>query len=780
LKRWLPVLIGAGLCLATLATWWPALCNGFINYDDGGYVVQNLHARRGLTWDTVRWAFICTRNGNWHPLTWLSHSLDCQWYGLNPVGHHLTSVLLHVLNTGLLLLVLYRLTGALWRSGFVTALFALHPLRVESVAWVAERKDVLSGLFFFLTLWAYARYAKPPAVRNPKSEVERANLGEAAPVVGIENQQSKIKNPKALNYVLAVFFFALGLLSKPMLVTLPFVLLLLDYWPLERFRHLTLSRLLLEKTPFFVLSALVSVVTLVVQTAGGNTESLPLQFRLSNALVAYARYLGKLMWPQNLAVFYPRPESWPFMSVLGAAALLAGITVLAVWRGRTQRYWRTGWFWFLGMLVPVLGWVAIGEHALADRYTYLPANGLLLALVWGVADLVQGHALARRFVLTAGVLALAACAFTTRSYLKQWANTLTLFEHALQVTRNNHVAYIIAADALRRTPDHNRAGAYCARALLISPASAPAWNLMAVLQADEGKLPEALVCASNGIKARPNWNAEAYFNRATILLELRRNAEAKADFEHAVQMDGEHILSRINLATLLMGEGHLDEAIAQYQVALRLDPNQAAGHYNLANALNRKGRPTEAIEHYQQSLKLDPANAAVHCNLAQVLVHQQLTNDALTHFEAALRLDPALAQAHYGLAVAANQRGDTALALTHLRQALQPNPDFPAALAELAWIRATASDPEVRSGAAAVRAAERACELTAGGDAWCIMTLAAAYAEAGRFGDAVAAAEKGRALALAARQHDVAGRIASLLDAVKAGRAFHQGEAPRK
>jgi protein O-mannosyl-transferase len=798
-SRGLTALVGAALCLGALAVWWPALRNGFINYDDGGYVVQNLHVHRGLSWETVQWAFGTTRNGNWHPLTWLSHCLDCQWHGLNPAGHHLTSVLFHVCNTGLLFLALYRLTGAVWRSGWVAAFFALHPLRVESVAWVAERKDVLSAFFFLLTLLAYGRYAKKSEVRSPKPEgnpkleirEEGDKLREPASDATLHAPRSTLyasilHPPSSIFYFLSFLFFALGLMSKPMVVTLPFVLLLLDYWPLCRFELSTLHSqpstiwpLLREKLPFFALSAAASVVTFIVQSAGGNTESLPLSYRLSTTVVAYAGYIAKLLWPHYLAVFYPRPASWPLASVLGAAVLLAGVTAFVCWRGRTQRYLLTGWFWFLGMLVPVIGLVAIGEHALADRYTYLPSIGLLIALVWGLADLVPGHAMARNIVATLGLAALTACVLTIRTYLKQWANSLTLFEHALQVTENNQLAYLIAADCLKSAHEHNRAGEYCAKALLICPVSAPGWNLMAVLQAEEGKLDDALVCASNGIKAKPDWNAEAYFNRGTILLDLGRKAEARADFERAVKMNGEHLLSRINLATLLVEAGELDRAIEHYQAALRLDPGQAVCHYNLANALTRAGRLSEAIQHFEQSLRLDPANAGAQCNLAQALVRQQRTNEAITHFEAALQLDPTLAQAHYGVAVAAGRRGDTTQALAHLRLALQPNPDFPAALGEMAWILATDPDPAVRNGSEAVRAAERACELTRQNDAWLLATLAAAYAEAGRLGDATVTAERARDAATAGGQTEIIDLTRPMLEAFRAARTFHQAQPPQ-
>ena len=779
----MPALLGAGLCFATLVTWWPVLRNGFINYDDGVYVTQNYVVRQGLTWAVIPWAFRSTCGGNWHPLTWLSHALDCQWYGLNPAGHHLTSLGLHVLNTGLLFFVLLRLTGAVGRSGFVAALFALHPLRVESVAWVAERKDVLSASFFFLTAWAYSKYVESK-VQNPQSKVageepvDQSSAG--CRVTGNTLCNLNLARHPSFYYALTLACFALGLMSKPMLVTLPFVRLLLVYWPLGRLQRSTVWRLVWEKTPFLVLAGLSSVVTFLVQAVGGNTVSLPLSFRVSNSLMGYAGHLLKVLWPRDLAVLYPRPTSWPPAWVAGAAVLLVGTTSFVVWRGRAQKYWITGWFWFLGMLVPVSGLAAIGEHWRADRYTYLPAIGLVLALVWGGWATASRRGLGQKLFLAAGALAVVACAAATRSYLKEWENSLTLFDRAIRVTPNNPIAYVNAAGYLRARGEHAQAGAYCAKALLLSPASAPAWNLMASLLADEGKLAQALACASNSIAAKPDWNAEAYHNRGSIWLELGGRAEAMQDFERALRLNAEHAPSHMDLATLLMGEGQFENAIGHYQLALRLEPGHAVGHYNLANALIRAGRPAEAIRHYQLALQLNPTNAATHCNLAQALLQQQLPDQARVHFESALHLDPGLVQAHYGLGVTLYQHGQRASALAHLRQALQPNPDFPAALDQIAWILATAPEPELRQGSEAVSFAERGCRLTAQSDPRLLATLAAAYAEAGRLSDAISAAQKARELARTADQAETLGRCARLLETFNAGRPFHEDPpAPR-
>ncbi len=802
LRIGMPCVVAFGLCLATLVTWAPMLRNGFLNYDDAVYVTQNLVVQQGLNWASVPWALRSTAADYWHPVTWFSHALDCTLFGLNPAGHHLTSLLLHVLNTLLLFLLLHRVTGALWPSAFVAALFALHPLRVESVAWVAMRKDLLSTSFFLLTLWAYAGYvsriegrgpAEEPEIWNPKSEGDpKGETQSAVPGTGNQQPGMKIQDPESditlhtspftfhvwQHYLLALVFFALGLMSKPMLVTLPFVLLLLDYWPLGRIeirnQKSKIKVLLLEKLPFFALSLATCVATLAIEEARHNVPSVPLSLRLANTPVAYASYLVSFVWPQHLAVCYPRPASWPAALVAAASLLLAAITAWVCWHGKTRKYCVTGWFWFLGTLLPVIGLVAIGEHWCADRYTYLPGIGLAVALVWGLRDLAAGRAALQAALLAAGVVTLSACALATRDYLPDWKSSLTLFERALKVTRNNYVAYFGSACCFKAQGEHTRAGEYCAKALLLHPGYAPAWNLMASLLADEGKLSEAMLCISNLIHAKPDWNAEAYYTRATISLDLGHRPEAEADLANALRLNPDHVRARVDLATLLMADGQLHRAIEQYQIALRLAPALGVGHYNLANALNKAGRFPEAIQHYQRALQVDPANAAARCNLAQALLHQQRTNDAIAQFKSALGLDRGLPQAHYGLGVLLYQSGQTANALAHLRAALQPNPDFPAALCQLAWILATAPQPELRNGSEALRAAQRACELTGQRDPQLLATFSAALAAVGRFDDAIAAAAKARELALADNQTEVVAHTTRLLEAFRAGRPFHE------
>ena len=416
------------LVVATLAVYAQVIRHDFVNFDDDKYVYENSHVRSGLTWKGIAWAFTTTVGGNWHPLTWLSHMLDCELFGLNAGYHHLVNVLLHILNSFLLLLVLEKMTGAFWRSATVAALFALHPLHVESVAWVAERKDVLSTLFFMLILWAYVPYAERPSRKR---------------------------------YGLICAFLVLGLMAKPMLVTVPFVLLLLDYWPLERLqldeskgsdgtrgrpgrsgggRKQAALRLIAEKVPLLALVAVSSAVTFVAQQRVGAMSmgtSVPLSGRIANALVSYFAYIGKMFWPSHLAVFYPYRHAVPAWEWAGAALLLVGLSIIVVLAGQRRRYLSVGWFWYLGTLVPVIGLVQVGAQSMADRYTYVPLIGLFLIAVWGAADLTAVWSRGRTGLRALSGVVIVGCMVATSFQVGTWKNGLTLFGHALKVTKAN-------------------------------------------------------------------------------------------------------------------------------------------------------------------------------------------------------------------------------------------------------------------------------------------------------------------------------------------------------
>ena len=432
----------------TLAAFWPVVHNDFVNYDDTAYVTENPHVLAGLSLANAGWAFRANCLGNWHPLTMLSHMMDVQLFGLNPGWHHGSSLCLHVANSRLLFLLLGRLTSRVWRSAFVAALFALHPLHVESVAWVSERKDVLSTFFGLLSLLAYARFAEVQSreteVQSPMSKVQ----GREPEVQGSRFEVQGSKLPASFFYVLSLFFFALGLMSKPMLVTLPFVLLLLDFWPLRRFqlstvpcRLSTYGRLVLEKWPFFLLSAGACVVTFIAQQESGALGVSPAGPRVENALVAYARYLGKTLWPNVLAIPYPPVRHWPLAVAALAAVLLAVLTLGALWQGRRFPYIAVGWLWFLGTLIPVIGIIQVGDQSMADRYTYFPLIGLFVALVWTATEIAPGGRYQPAALATVGAGVLLVCAMVTRQQVRLWRNSETLFLHATEVTRGNYVAH---------------------------------------------------------------------------------------------------------------------------------------------------------------------------------------------------------------------------------------------------------------------------------------------------------------------------------------------------
>jgi Flp pilus assembly protein TadD len=661
----------AAVCLSlsavTLAVFWPVRGFDFINYDDPVYFSDNERVLTGLTWSNIAWAFRTALNGSWYPLTWLSFMLDVTLFGPGPRGPHLMNLMLHAANGALAFVVLRRMTdlrlsgvplaesapegarvrgakdsfaasatqaGTLWRSAFVAALFALHPLRVESVAWISERKDVLSGLFFLLTLWAYARYA-----------------------------QCKMQNAKCTirNYCLALLFFTLGLLSKPMLVTVPFVMLLLDYWPLGRVSSVRCQvssagvrdaqvapcsagtaiwrRLVLEKLPFLLLALIASLITFMVhqQQAGiVSLASLPLAARIANAFVAYARYLGKTFWPTNLAVFYPHPGYWPAGLVGLGVALVTGVSLAVLWQGRRRPYLAVGWFWFVGMLGPVIGLIQWGGQSLADRFTYAPSIGVFVALVWGVAELWRLSGWPKSVITPAALLVLTGLALGSRAQLGYWRESETLWRHTIELTENNDLAQKALADTLK-------------------------------------------------------------------------------------------------------AKGQAEKAKILYETVLRRNPKYAEAHHSLGMVLARGGQWDEAIRHYQR----------------------------------ALAIKPELAEAHNSLGSALAAKGQWAEAASHYQKALALNPEEPAFKNNVAWFWATCPQAALRNAPKAVGLAQAAVQSSGGKTADVLDTLAAAYAEAGRFAEAVASAE--RALAIAqAQTNRLADEIRARLNLYQRGLPYRE------
>ncbi len=636
------------LVLAVLAVFGQTAGFEFVDYDDGLYVYENPVVAKGLTLNGAAWALTYGGIGHWHPLTWLTHMADCQVYGLWAGGHHLTNVALHAAAAVLLLLALREMTGSLWRSAFVAGVFAIHPLRVESVAWIAERKDVLSGVFFMLALWAYARYAG---------------------------------RPSRWRYAAVALAYALGLLCKNTLVTLPFVLLLLDWWPLHRVKldeaaggkvMAPFWGLVKEKIPLFLLSVGSCVATALVPEKVPDTARWPFVDRIGNALVSYCVYLRQMVFPAGLAIPYPNPPNGlPFREAALAFVVLAAISMIvsACWKKRP--YLLVGWLWYLGMLVPAIGIIQISYYTHADRYTHLPGIGLVMAGTWAVGDWSMGwkHRRAALGGLMAAVMGiLMACAWKQTTY---WKNSETLWTHAIACTTDNAVAYN---------------------------------------------------------------------NLGYALLQKGQQDEAIAHFHKALEIQPDNGEAHYNLGNILRLKGKTDEAIAQYQKAVRFKPSIAQAHNNLGTALRQKGRLDEAIAQFQFALQLMPGDDAVHFNLAKAFYQKGKVGEAIAQYQIVLQIKPADMEAQNNLA----------------------------------WLLATAPQASLRNGDKAVQLARRANELAGGKNPVILGTLAAAFAETGRFGDAVQSAQKAIEAARAAGRQDLAAKLNGELHHYQAGLPLHQ------
>ncbi|MGA2787102.1 MAG: tetratricopeptide repeat protein [Verrucomicrobiota bacterium] len=637
-----------GVCVLLVVAVWlvfgQTMRYGFVNCDDGPYVYENTQVVKGLTLAGIVWAFTHSHASNWHPLTWISHMLDCQLYGLNAGGHHLTNVLLHMATAILLFLALRQMmrlrseasspqaglrsdksigdtaiqADTLWPCAFVAAVFAIHPLRVESVAWVAERKDVLSGLFFMLTLLMYARYVQNCA----------------------KSQVSGVRWLRSCDYWIVVLFFALGLMSKPMLVTLPFVLLLLDYWPLNRFESSTVNsdesragsqlstsrilRLVFEKLPMFLPAIAASFIAFLTQKSDGTVatiDCIPLGLRLANGLVSYVTYVLKMFWPENLAVFYPYPAMVPTWEIAVAGTLLLFGTLLAVVFARRRPYLLVGWLWYLGMSVPVIGLVQVGPQSHADRYTYLPQIGLYLLVVWAIRDVVAFCGW-RRQVLSAGasivVVFLMLCAWRQTTY---WRNAESLWRHTLACTSGNYFA-------------HN--------------------NLGTVLL-EKDQIDEAISQYQEAIRLTPDY-AEAHYNLGTAFLKKDQFDEAIDQFQEAIRLKPDYADAHFNLGTALGRKGQMDEAISQFQEAIRLTPDYADAHNSLGIALAMRGQMDEAISQYREAIRLTPDYADAHFNLGVALGMKGQTDEAISQFQEAVRLRPDDIEARQNLARALEKK----------------------------------------------------------------------------------------------------------------------------
>ncbi len=615
-----------------------------VNYDDPSYASDAPEVTRGLTGQGIVWAFTTRHASNWHPLTWLSLMLDCQVCGTAPWGHHLGNVLLHAANAILLFLVMRRMTGDFWPSAFVAAAFAVHPLRVESVAWIAERKDVLSGLFFMLTVGAYVGYARAPF--------------------------------SLVRYSAVAAVLALGLISKPMLVTLPFVLLLLDYWPLERFtiepRPADASAsgatgaggfwrqaltLVVEKLPLMALSAAACIATVWAQQEA--IESLKyhsIATRIANAAVAYVAYLGQTLWPGNLTVIYPHPGSALADWKIAAAAVVLAAVSATVFILRRRRYLAVGWLWYLGMLLPVIGLVQVGLQAMADRYTYLPQIGLLIAVAWSVAELGR----ARRWsagtygVVAASVLAImTVCACRQVSY---WRDSVALWTHALECTANNTIAHCNLGLALVDRGELVKGIEQYEKALAIEPEAALPRNNLGEALKRLGRLDEAIREFRITLKITPN-SADVQYNLGEALRQAGQLAEAVEHLRRSIELKPGRADAHANLGAALAQQGKMAEAVEQFYAALKIDPNCVEAHNNLGVALARQQKFDEAIRHYAAAIKVRPDYAKAHNNLGAALDAQGRLGEAIEEYREAVRLDPDYALARHNLEEALQKAG---------------------------------------------------------------------------------------------------------------------------
>jgi len=591
MTRTLAVLL---LVAATILAFAPIVHTRFVDYDDDIYVSANAHIQQPIHASSLRWALTSFYASNWHPVTWLSHMIDWAAYGRKPLGHHLTSLLVHLASVLVLFFALERMTGAPGRSAFAAALFAVHPLHVESVVWLAERKDVLCALFWFLSIAAYARW---------------------------------LETPRLSLRVAVALFATLALMSKPMAVTLPLTLLLLDFWPLGRRRPRAARAAVLEKAPLFVISAAAAWLTVMAQHAGQSISTIaacPLGQRFGNAVVAYITYLVKTAWPVQLAAFYPHPGgTLPAWKIIGAAGVLVLFSVVAVRLRRARPYLLFSWLWYLVTLVPVIGLLQVGEQGMADRYTYIPLVGIFVALSWGAGDVVlslaaRGDRRGRtRIALAAAIGVVLILIGVTRFQVRFWKDGETLFTRALAVTERNDVA-------------HAHLG---------------------MLRGRQGRLEEADAHFREALRIRPS-SALAHLDLGTNLIRQEKTDEALVEFRVALRLDPGFTAARIGLGTVLSNSGRLDEAVSQFSEALRADPANAEAHDRAATALAQLGRKDEAYAHFAEAIRIDPLRADTQCNWGTALATQSRYREAAAHFAEAIRLSPTLARAHFSLAAA--------------------------------------------------------------------------------------------------------------------------------
>ncbi len=712
----------------------------FINYDDPLYVTDNIHVMSAITIGSIRWAFTTGHSANWHPVTWISHMIDVQLFGLNPRWHHLTNLLLHIANTLLLFLVFHRMTKAPWKSAFAAALFAIHPLHVESVAWVSERKDVLSTFFWMLAMGAYVHY---------------------------------VAHPRLKNYLAVLIFFVLGLMAKPMLVTLPFVLLLMDFWPLQRFEpeksarqtRIEASRqgagsrerapqsakkrkgksgktpagqdmvkeekpadhkyqwalirpLLLEKIPLFALTALSCIVTYAVQQKGGAIASIDAfspGIRIANALVSYIIYIGKTIWPVNLAVYYPHPGLRPLWQVLGAALFLGAVTFAVIRTAKRFPYLATGWLWFAGTLVPVIGIVQVGAQAMADRYTYIPLIGLFVMAAWGIPDLLKKWRPTRfptrskEALFAASALVLLSLVIATRTQVGYWRNDIALYDHSLKVAGPSDVilcnrgvardelgehmqaisdfdraieinperseAYIYRGIAYGKLGEHRRAISDFDRAIEIDPEKADAHDNRGATYAKLGNHRQAISDYDRAIEIDPEF-AMAYIDRGAAYRELGDHMQAISDYDRAIEINPEYADAYINRGAVYDILGDHRQAISDYDRAIEINPEYAEAYYDRGVAYGKLGNPRQAISDFDRAIEINPKYADAYSNRGATYAILGNHRQAISDYDRAIEFNPEHARAFNNRGLAHGRLGDLRQAISDYNRAIEINPDY--------------------------------------------------------------------------------------------------------
>lgn len=669
------------LVAAAWAVYWPVKDHEFVNFDDGEYITENWVIQKGLNRESVAWAFTTTFPTYWHPLTWLSIMADVELFGLEPGRHHLSNVFLHTINSLLLFFILLRMTGAVWRSFWVALLFALHPLHVESVAWATARKDVLSTFFLFLTIWAYYGYTKKQTVKR---------------------------------YVLVIVLYSLGLMSKPMLVTLPFMLLLMDFWPLGRLhlqepaspkkkrgkRPAAVDRpgtpafsLVLEKLPFLGLALICTLAVSFLRTAGEpflGFDLRPLTLRMANALVSYVGYLFQMIWPMNLSVYYPFPISLPTWQVAGSALVLVLVSLLAIRSAPRRPYFLVGWLWYLVTFFPVIGLVQWGLWpATADRFTYVPLIGIFLIVAWGIPEITERWE-RRNAILAAssGAAVLYFSAFTWFQ-LSHWQNSITLFTRALEVTDNNYIAHNNLGVALKEKGEVDSAVRHYKESLRIFPFFSLAHANLGNALRGQGKVNEAIVHYQEALKARPK-DEVAHHNLGIALAMKGQLKEAIFHFQESIRVYPYHPGTHLNLGLALAKQERMDEAIACFLEGIRLKPAYPEALFSLGVAIDSQGKLEEAVSYYRKALELKAKDGHIHYSLGMALARKGEIEKAARHFSEAVRLKPEFVEAHYNLGIANARLGKTKEAAANFSEALRINPGFVEARKRLETLQTTA------------------------------------------------------------------------------------------